>query len=150
MLLEPNPTNACFGCGGANPRGMKLSFELDEAAQRVRVMLRVGAEYQGGPGFVHGGIIATLLDEVMGKISRFSQALTVTAELNVQYLRPIPIDEDIIVEGWGAERKGRNFFNAGEIRDASGAVLARGNGRFVEINRSHYYGNRAAEKSEIS
>ena len=112
MLLEPNPTNGCFGCGGTNPRGMKLSFELDDATRRVRGMFRVDAEYQGGPGFVHGGIIATLLDEVMGKVSRFSKARTVTAELNVQYLRPVPVDEDIIVEGWAAERKGSNFFTA--------------------------------------
>jgi len=127
---------------------MKLSFELDEATQRVRGMLRVGAEYQGGPGFVHGGIIATLLDEVMGKVSRFSKAHTVTAELNVLYLRPTPVDEDIIVEGWGEERKGSNFFNVGEIRDASGVVLARGKGRFVEIDPSHYYGNGSAARSE--
>jgi len=147
MRLEPNPTNPCFGCGGANQHGMKLSFELDETAKRVRAMIRVGAEYQGGPGFVHGGIIATLLDEAMGKVSRFSQARTVTAELNVQYLRPIPVDEDIIVEGWGAERNGSNFFNVGEIRDASGAVLARGKGRFVEINPSHYYGAGEADRS---
>jgi hypothetical protein len=58
------------------------------------------------------------------------------------------VDEDIIVEGWGTEREGRNFFNLSEIRDASGAVLARGKGRFVEIDPSHYYGNGSAARSE--
>src|SRR5580692_6726462 len=139
MRLEPNPSNACFGCGGANARGMKLVFEQDAAAQRVRGMLRVGAEYQGGPGFVHGGIIATLLDEVMGKVGRFRNARTVTAELNVEYLRPVPVDEDLLLEGWEVDRKGRNLFHAGEIRDASGVLLARGKGRFVEIDPARYY-----------
>src|SRR5579872_7000349 len=131
MLLEPGPSNACFGCGGANPRGMKLVFELDESAQRVRGAFKIGAEYQGGPGFVHGGIIATLLDEVMGKVNRFRKVRAVTAELQVEYLRPVPVDTDLVVEGWEVEKKERNLFHAGEIRTAAGAVLARGKGRFV-------------------
>ena len=57
-------------------RGMQLTFEQDDAAQRIRGQFRLGAEYQGGPGFVHGGIIATLLDEVMGKVSRFREVIT--------------------------------------------------------------------------
>ena len=101
MRLEPGPANACFGCGGANPRGMKLTFEQDDAARRIRGAFRVGAEYQGGPGFVHGGIIATLLDEVMGKVNRFRNVRAVTAELQVEYLRPVPVDE-----GSGGRRLG--------------------------------------------
>ena len=139
MLLEPSPTNACFGCGGANPRGMRLTFEQDDAAQRIRGLFRVGAEYQGGTGFLHGGIIATLLDEVMGKVNRFRGVQAVTAELKVEYLRPVPVDEDLMLEGWEVEKKGRNLFHAGEIRDGSGALLARGNGRFVEIDAARYY-----------
>ena len=73
MLLKPNPTNSCFGCGGANPRGMLLTFEQDDATQRIRGDFRLGAEYQGGGGFIHGGIIALVLDEVMGKVSRFRE-----------------------------------------------------------------------------
>ena len=74
----------------------------------------MAAEYQGGPGFVHGGIIATLLDEVMGKVSRFRNVRTVTAELHVEYLRPVPVDEDIVVEGWeaGAKRDAICFTSA--------------------------------------
>ena len=146
MLLEPGAENTCFGCGGANPRGMKLTFELDEAAQRVRGAFRIGAEYQGGPGFVHGGIIATLLDEVMGKVNRFRKVRAVTAELQVEYLRPVPVEHELVLEGWEVEKKGRSLFHAGEIRSAEGAVLARGKGRFVEINPDRYYGDRAARK----
>ncbi len=146
MRLEPGAKNSCFGCGGANPRGMKLVFELDEAAQRIRGAFRIGAEYQGGPGFVHGGIIATLLDEVMGKVNRFRKVRAVTAELQVEYLRPVPVDMDLVLEGWEVEKKGRSLFHAGEIRSADGAVLARGKGRFVEIDADRYYGDRAARK----
>ena len=138
MLLEPNPTNRCFGCGGANSRGMQLTFEQDEAARRIRGTFRVSAEYQGGSGFVHGGIIATLLDEVMGKANRFRGVHAVTAELTVEYLKPVPVDEDLVVEGWVIEVKGRNLYHAGEIRDATGALLARGHGRFVEVDAAWF------------
>lgn len=146
MRLEPGAENSCFGCGGANPRGMQLVFELDEAAQRIRGAFRIGAEYQGGPGFVHGGIIATLLDEVMGKVNRFRKVRAVTAELQVEYLRPVPVDVELVLEGWEVEKKGRSLFHAGEIRSADGAVLARGKGRFVEIDPDRYYGERAVRK----
>jgi uncharacterized protein (TIGR00369 family) len=102
-------------------------------------MFRVGAEYQGGTGYLHGGIIATLLDEVMGKVTRFRGVHAVTAELKVEYLRPVPVDEDLLIEGWETEAKGRNLFYVGEIRDASGSLLAKGTGRFVEIDRERYY-----------
>ena len=60
MLIEPNPTNVCFGCGGANARGMKLTFEQDDAARRIIGRFRLGAEYQGAFGIIHGGVIAVV------------------------------------------------------------------------------------------
>jgi len=134
MLLKPNPTNHCFGCGGANPRGMQLTFEQDDVSRRIRGAFRLGPEYQGGAGFVHGGIVATLLDEVMAKVSRFSADHAVTAELTVEYRRPVPVDEDLVVEGWEVERDGRSLYREGEIRDASGTLLARGRGHFVVVD----------------
>src|SRR6202451_353830 len=116
MLLEPNPTNTCFGCGGANARGMKLTFEQDDGTQRIRGAFKLGAEYQGGPGFIHGGIIATVLDEAMGKVSRFRGVHAVTAELSIEYLKPVLVDADLVVEGYELEMKGRNLFLAGDIR----------------------------------
>lgn len=138
MLLEPKPDNSCFVCGGANTRGMHLTFEQDDAAKRIRGAFRLPNEYQGGAGFVHGGIIATLLDEVMAKVSRFAQDHAVTAKLNIEYLRPVPVDADLIVEGWELERNGRDRLRQGEIRSASGVVLARGHGHFVEIGRERF------------
>ena len=136
MLLTPNPTNVCFACGGANARGMKLTFEQDDANRRIRGSFRLGAEYQGGTDFIHGGIIALLLDEAMGKVNRFRQVRAVTAELTIEYLKPVPVEKDLVVEAYEVEKNGRNLFHAGEIRDASGQVLARGRGRFVELNRA--------------
>src|SRR5713101_7953815 len=105
IRLEPNPANKCFGCGGANDAGMKLAFEQDNVNKRIVGRFVLGESYQGGGGMAHGGIIATLLDEAMGKVCRFREVRAVTAELT------------------------------GEIRNAEGHVLARGRGRFVVIGQ---------------
>ncbi|MGH9774999.1 MAG: PaaI family thioesterase [Candidatus Acidiferrales bacterium] len=132
MRLEPRTDNACFGCGGANARGMKLAFEQDDDARKIRGRFNLAEEYQGGAGFLHGGIIATLLDEAMGKVNRFRGVRAVTAELHVEYLKPVHVGAQIVVEAYEERVEGRNLFHAGEIRDAAGTVLARGRGRFVQ------------------
>jgi uncharacterized protein (TIGR00369 family) len=137
VLLPPNPTNNCFGCGDRNARGMKLTFEQDDEARHIRGVFSLGAEYEGGPGFIHGGIIATVLDEAMGKVSRFRQVRAVTAELNVEYLRPVPVDRMLRVEGFELEMKGRSLLIQGEIWDAAtNYLLARAKGRFVTLLES--------------
>jgi uncharacterized protein (TIGR00369 family) len=133
--LAPNPTNKCFGCGGANDRGMKLTFLQDNVNKRIVGKFVLGEAYQGGGGMAHGGIIAMLLDEVMGKVCRFREVRAVTAELTIQYLKPVKVDEEIVVEGYETEVKGRNLFLVGEIRNNAGILLAKGTGRFVVIGQ---------------
>ncbi|HUX68342.1 MAG TPA: PaaI family thioesterase [Terriglobales bacterium] len=131
--LEPQPDNPCVGCGGGNPRGMQLAFELDHERRRVVGRFQFGAEYQGSRGILHGGIIALVLDEAMGKLTRFRKLRAVTAELQVEYLRPIPAGAAIEVEAEEVEQVGRNLHFQAEIRDAGQRVLARGRARFVAI-----------------
>jgi uncharacterized protein (TIGR00369 family) len=141
MLLPPNPTNGCFVCGGANAHGMQLTFEQDDAAQRIRGKFRLGAQYQGATGYLHGGMIATLLDEVMAKVSRFAHEHAVTAGLTVEYRKPVPVGDELIVEGWETARQGRMRSREGEIRTASGVVLARGQAQFVTIDPTRFQRN---------
>jgi uncharacterized protein (TIGR00369 family) len=133
IRLAPNPTNKCFGCGGDNSGGMRLTFEQDNTNRKIVGRFVLGERYQGGGGFAHGGIIATLLDEAMGKVCRFREARAVTAELMIEYLKPVSTAQEIIVEGHETEQKGRNLFMAGEIRNGAGEILARGRARFVVI-----------------
>jgi uncharacterized protein (TIGR00369 family) len=138
MKLAPKPENPCFACGGGNTRGMQLTFEQDDARQRIVGRFCLGEEYQGGSGFLHGGIIALLLDEAMGKATRFHAEHAVTAELRVEYKRPIRANTEIVVEGFVARRDGRQLYHKGEIRNEAGDLLARGEGRFVIIDREKY------------
>ena len=135
IRLQPNPSNKCFGCGGDNAGGMKLTFEQDNVNRKIVGRFVLGERYQGGGGFAHGGIIATLLDEAMGKVCRFREVRAVTAELAVEYLKPVDVMSEIEVEGRETELKGRNIFVTGEIRDTAGAVLARSRARFVVIGQ---------------
>jgi uncharacterized protein (TIGR00369 family) len=135
IRLEPNPSNKCFGCGGDNAGGMNLTFEQDNVNRKIVGRFVLGERYQGWGGFAHGGIIATLLDEAMGKVCRFREVRAVTAELTVEYLKPVNVQSEIVVEGRETEQKGRNIFVTGEIRNGVGEVLARGKGRFVVIGQ---------------
>jgi acyl-coenzyme A thioesterase PaaI-like protein len=73
ITLAPNPANRCFGCGGANADGMKLTFVQDNEKRRIVGRFVLGERYQGGGGMGHGGIIATLLDEAMGRSAGFGK-----------------------------------------------------------------------------
>jgi uncharacterized protein (TIGR00369 family) len=117
---------------------MKLTFELDFDTRRTRGSFAISANYAGGGGFAHGGIIAVVLDEAMGKLSRLTDEKAVTAEMSIEYRKPIAIGQPIVVEGWQEEEKGRNRFRVAEICDAQGNLLARGKGRFVVVNAEHF------------
>jgi uncharacterized protein (TIGR00369 family) len=110
---------------------MLLTFEQDNVNRRIVGKFVMGERYQGGGGMLHGGIIALLLDEAMGKVCRFREARAVTADMNIDFLRPIRVDQEIVVEAFETAARGRNLFHMGEIRDLAGAVLARGRARFV-------------------
>jgi uncharacterized protein (TIGR00369 family) len=107
-----------------------LAFhETDDGAETDVV---VPAHLGGAPGVVHGGIQATLLDEVMC-VTAYAKAGTrvVTGELSVRYLRPAPTGRGLRVRARIAGRKGRSLLIEGAIEDAaSGELLARGHGRF--------------------
>jgi uncharacterized protein (TIGR00369 family) len=137
VRLEPNPENRCFGCGGANDSGMKLTFEQDNERRKIVGRFVLSATYQGGGGMLHGGIIAVLLDEAMGKVCRFREARAVTAQLTVDYLKPIDVQREIVVEAFEEQQSGRNLFMVGEIRNSAGEVLARGKARFVIVRQAH-------------
>jgi len=82
----------------------------------------------------------------MAKVSRFSKVRAVTAELVVEYLKFVPVDEDLVVEARELEKNGRVIHRVGEIRNRAGEVLARGRGRFIEIDASHAPARKATEQ----
>jgi uncharacterized protein (TIGR00369 family) len=125
--------NFCFGCGQDNSQGMRLKFSVDPAESVVRGAFRLAGRYQGPSASAHGGIIATVMDDAMGKLNRVEGIRAVTAELNVEYLRPVPLGRKIVVQARRAEQRGRNYFRECTIHDSDGNLLARGRTRYVKI-----------------
>jgi acyl-coenzyme A thioesterase PaaI-like protein len=138
LKLEPQAANRCFGCGAGNEVGMKLTFDLDLDDRRTRGRFSIGPNFAGGGGFLHGGLIAVILDEAMGKLSKLAEERAVTAEMTIMYRKPIGLNQEILVEGWQTEEKGRNRFRVAEIRDLQGNLLASAKGRFVVVAAEHF------------
>jgi uncharacterized protein (TIGR00369 family) len=132
--------NYCFACGRNNPQGMKLKFTYDEERDCFVCRFRLGKRYTGPPGHAHGGIIATILDEAMGKVNRLRQVVAVTSQITVDYLKPVPLNKPLRVESREVKVRGRKHVNMGEILNLKGEVLARGQGLFVAIDPHRMFG----------
>jgi uncharacterized protein (TIGR00369 family) len=126
--------NYCFGCGKNNPEGMRLKFLYDEERNRFVCRFRLGKRYTGPPGHAHGGIIATLLDEAMGKVNKLRNVIALTSQITVDYLKPVPLNKPLRVESREVRVRGRRHINMAEILDAKGEVLARSRGLFIAID----------------
>src|SRR5437667_10483391 len=116
--------NHCFGCGKDNPDGMRLKFSFDENNRRTWCCFRLSRRYQGPPGHAHGGIIATILDEAMGKVNKFRNVLALTRKMEIEYLRPIPLGKAMTVTAQERQVDGRYHTNVSEITNEAGEILA--------------------------
>jgi uncharacterized protein (TIGR00369 family) len=139
--------NHCFGCGADNPDGMHLKFHLNEEARRFVCHFKLTRRYTGPPGHAHGGIIATILDEAMGKANKLRNVVALTSEMTVQYLKPVPLGTPLVVEGWGKSVRGRVHTNVAEIRNGDGTVLARSTGKFIVIDPHKVFGKQLSALS---
>ncbi len=125
--------NRCFGCGPANQHGLHLEF-LRAADNSVVCNATISDSYEGPPGYVHGGMIATLLDEAMSKAVRASGHIAMTRHMEVDYRRPVPSSSAIRIAGRVTRSEGRKHWVASSIQSESGATLAEGKGLFIEIS----------------
>ena len=126
----------CFGCGPKNPQGLHLVFEVDREAHTAIASVTLDERYQGAPGYVHGGIIATLLDEAMSKLNRPLGLLAMTRQMDVSYLRPAAIGVELHLRSRFLRREGKKLFHEAELLSLSGEVLSRCSGLWIVIDPS--------------
>jgi uncharacterized protein (TIGR00369 family) len=126
--------NYCFVCGMNNPDGMRLKFTLDEERQTFVSRFRLSKRYTGPPGHTHGGIIASILDDAMGKVNKLHNVIALTKEMTVEYLKPVPLHQPLRAEGRGISIEGRRHTNMAEILNEKNEVLARSRGLFIAID----------------
>jgi uncharacterized protein (TIGR00369 family) len=124
----------CFACGETNPIGMRLHIELGDGLARTTWV--VGDDYVGWSDKAHGGIIATLLDEVMAWAPSSFDSWAVTAEMSVRYRSPATPGEELRAEGRVIERRRRIYEVRGEVRGGDGRLVAEGSGRYLGASPS--------------
>jgi uncharacterized protein (TIGR00369 family) len=133
--LTPLPhkaQNRCFGCGAANPTGLRLEFLAAEDGSVVS-LATVPEAFDGHPGYLHGGIIATLLDEAMSKAVRALGLTAMTRQMEIDYRRPVPSGAPLRLEGRIIRGEGRKHWTEARILNAKGIVLAEAKGLFIEV-----------------
>jgi uncharacterized protein (TIGR00369 family) len=133
------PKNHCFVCGKDNPDSMRLRFTYDEERKCFVCRFRLGKRYTGPPGHCHGGIIATILDEGMGKVNKLRQVVALTSEITVKYLKPVPLGRPLRVESREVRVRGRKHINMAEILNEKGDVLARSRGLFIAVDAERMF-----------
>lgn len=119
----------CFACGDANPIGMHLHIELGDGT--ATTTWAPGPDFVGWEDKVHGGLLATLLDEVMAWAPSSYDSWAVTAEMNIRYRSPANPGEALVATGRVTERRRRIYHVHGEIRGADGRLIAEAEGRFL-------------------
>jgi uncharacterized protein (TIGR00369 family) len=118
---------------------MHLKFTYDRKRKVFVCRFRLDERYTGPPGHCHGGIIATNLDEAMGKVNKLRQVIAVTAQMTVEYLRPVPLNKPLRVESREVSSLRRKHVNMGEILNQKGEVLARGQALFIAVDAERMF-----------
>ena len=119
----------CFACGGTNPIGMRLKIEIGHGVARSTWV--AGHDFVGWSDKIHGGIIATLLDEVMAWAPSSDDAWAVTAEMTIRYRSPATPGEELRAIGRVVGKRRRIYDVTGEVRGADGRVIAEGSGKYL-------------------
>jgi acyl-coenzyme A thioesterase PaaI-like protein len=120
----------CFACGELNEHGLHLVLHV--APEGAWTETSLANRFQGWDSVAHGGIVTTLLDEVMAWSVIGRGTWGVTARISVAFRRPVPVGRAIRAEGHVVEDRRRTIRTAGRVLDATtGAVLAEGDGTFV-------------------
>ena len=139
--MDENP-HYCFGCSKRNPLGLHLSFKMENG--EVIAPFTPLAEHQGWPGFMHGGLVATMLDEAMGWATMSHGIWAVTGKINVRYREPVPLYQPVTLVGIIEKNRGRWILVRAEIRNSEGAVLSEADAIFMRVS-----GDRQTELEEI-
>lgn len=135
FLPDADDAGRCFGCGPANEAGLRLRFRRRRDGG-VETLLAPGPWLEGVDGVLHGGIQATVLDEVMAVAAQLSRppgsrrTSLVTAELSLRYLRPVPIDADVRAVARVVRVDGSDVYVHGEILGPGGDELTTARARW--------------------
>ncbi|MEW6448548.1 MAG: PaaI family thioesterase [Bacillota bacterium] len=133
MALDPE-NNMCFACGGKNPIGLKLQFKQEK--DEVKAAFRVRPEHQGWPGYLHGGLMATICDEAMAQWLWLRGIEANTGELSVRFKHGVPVGTMVEVKASLTASRGKLMVLAASVLFPDGREAAVASGKFICSRRA--------------
>ncbi len=130
--MEVSADDKCFVCGPGNSVGLKARFDLDREHQRAVCHISIPDIYQGWKNIVHGGIIAALVDEAGIYACRSNGEHFVTAELNVKYKVPVPVDQNLVVTAEVVQSRRRIYSVVSKI-EVAGKIHVEAKAKIFEV-----------------
>lgn len=122
----------CFGCGANNPIGLNLSG-FERSNNTVRASFDPRVDFHGFADLLHGGIVATALDEIMAWTAILvEEVMVMTGKLDLRYRKPARVDTSFVLEGEIVERSGRRLQIRAKMLDGD-VVVAEASGLFLAI-----------------
>ncbi len=129
---QPNSAN-CFVCGRDNVNGLGLSF-YEVGPDEVMAEVVIPSHFEGYPGIVHGGIVATMLDEIAERAAMIGEhtRFRLTAKLEIRYRQPVPIEQLLRLRGIVIRKSGRIAHTHCELTLPDGTVAAEADAVLVD------------------
>ncbi len=135
IMTRLRDNQRCYVCGKENPAGLGVEFEIDRERRSISAKFTPSEIYQGYEGIIHGGVLSTLLDEAMAKLTVSLGIPAVTAEITVAFKAPAAPGEELLVSG-RLTHEARRLVQA-EARIERGPVLiAEARGKLIRIEES--------------
>jgi len=122
--------SGCFVCGQGNPIGLKARFFWD--GEKAVCDITADEAYAGYKNIYHGGIVTTLLDEIMIKALLAQDILSVTAEITVRLKKPVFSGDRIHLEGWKTGQDGPVYSARGKATNQNGETVAEATAKYVK------------------
>jgi acyl-coenzyme A thioesterase PaaI-like protein len=130
MKKQPG-SKMCFACGQQNPVGLHLEFWMDD--EKVWTEFTPQPQHQGYPGVLHGGLIATLLDETMGRAATIKKLWMVTGKMELSYRKPVPLDGTLRITARIEDLRGSRMTAVGQILLPDGTVAVEARGLYLRV-----------------
>lgn len=121
----------CFACGKGNPIGLKLDFRFE--GDEYVTDFEVKPEYQGWAGIVHGGLLATVLDETMARLLWEKELNAITGRLNVRYHDRVSVGESVTVRARITRNRSPVIETSAEASKADGTVVAEASAMSMQV-----------------
>ncbi len=128
--MPPETDNKCFACGSNNPIGLRLN--IIKQSDRVATDFVAAPPYQGWKDIVHGGIIATILDELMVWAAVHQDIKVVTAEMSVRFKSPMQVGERVRGFGRIVTVKHGLVLTEAALERTDGTIIATATGKMLK------------------